>query len=93
MAKVKVELNNSGVRELFRSNEVAGWLEEVGKVVADNARGMSGEDYEVGIHKSATTAIANVRVASGEAAGDNLKNNTLAKALGNSGLFNKKPHL
>lgn len=93
MAKIRVELNNAAVRELFKSNEVSGWLKEVGEVVADNAHGMSGEEYEVGIYKSATTAIANVRVASGEAAGDNLKNNTLAKALGNSGLFNKKPHL
>lgn len=93
MGKVKIELNNTGVRELFRSNEVSEWLKSVGNVVADNARGMSGEEYEVGVYKSSTTAIANVRVASGKAASDNLKNNTLAKALGNSGLFNKKPHL
>ena len=93
MGNVKIELDNKGIRELFRSEEVGGWLKSVGETVAQNARGMSGEDYEVGIYKSSTTAVCNVRVASKEASRDNVKNNTLAKALGNSGLFMKKPKL
>jgi len=93
MAKVKVELNNQGVIELFKSAEVQGWLSECAKHTAETARGMSGKDYKSQVHNASFTAIANVYADTPETARDNIKNNTLTKALGNSGLFQTKPHL
>lgn len=93
MAKVKVELNSQGVTELFKSAEVQGWLEDCAKHTADLARGMSGKDYKSQVHNASFTAIANVYADTSETARDNLKNNTLTKALGNSGYFQTKPRL
>lgn len=93
MAKVKVELNPQGVIELFKSEEVKGWLEECGKHTAEMAQGMSGKEYKSEVHNAGFTAIANVYADSFETARDNTKNNTLTKALGGSGYFQTKPHL
>ena len=93
MGKVKVELNNQGVIELFKSQEVQGWLENCAKHTAETARGMSGKEYKSQVHTASFTAIANVYADTPETASDNLKNNTLAKALGNSGYFQAKPRL
>lgn len=93
MAKVKVELNNQGVIELFKSAEVQKWLEDCAKHTAETARGMSGKDYKSQVHNAGFTAIANVYADTPETARDNIKNNTLTKALGNSGYFQTKPKL
>lgn len=93
MAKVEVELIDQGVIELFKSSEVKEWLLECAQHTADLARGMSGEDYQAEVHDAGFTAIANVYADTPETTKDNLKNNTLAKALGDSGFFPEKPHL
>ena len=93
MGKVKVELNPQGVVELFKSAEVQGWLEECGRHTADLANGMSGLDYKSEVHNATFTAIANVYADTPETARDNIKNNTLTKALGDSGYFQTKPTL
>ena len=93
MGKVKVELNDKGVIELFKSPEVHAWLEECGKNTAQIAQGMSGKQYKSQVHNAGFTAIANVYADTPETARDNLKNNTLTKALGNSGYFQTKPRL
>ena len=93
MGKVRVELNKQGVIELFKSSEVQGWLGECAKHTAELANGMSGEEYKSDVHNASFTAIANVYADTPETARDNIKNNTLAKALGNSGFFQSKPQL
>ena len=93
MAKVKVELNEQGIIELFKSQEVKGWLEKCAQNTAQVAQGMSGKEYKSQVHNAGFTAIANVYADTAETARDNLKNNTLAKALGNSGYFQSKPRL
>lgn len=93
MGKVKVELNNQGVIELFKSAEVQGWLSECAQHTAELASGMSGKEYKSQVHNASFTAIANVYADTPESTRDNLKNNTLTKALGNSGYFQAKPRL
>lgn len=93
MGKVKIELNPQGVIELFKSPEVQGWLEECGRHTAELANGMSGLEYNSQVHNASFTAIANVYADTPETARDNIKNNTLAKALGDSGYFQTKPTL
>lgn len=93
MGKVKVELNQQGIIELFKSQEVHGWLEECAKHTADLASAMSGKEYKSQVHDAGFTAIANVYADEIKAVNDNLKNNTLTKALGNSGYFQTKPRL
>ena len=87
--KVQVELNDRGVIDLFRSQEVVDWLDSVGKRVANAA----GTGYAVDAHKAGFTAIANVYADSKESARNEYKNNNLIKAIGVVGLPTKKPHL
>lgn len=89
MSKMKVELNNAGVIELFRSGEVQGWLEGLGRQVASRA----GSDYASEVHVLSGTATAAVFPNSKEAAHDNFENNTLLKAAGTVGVIGKKPRL
>ena len=93
MGNVKIELNNKGIIELFRSAEVQEWLGECAQHTADLAVGMSGKDYKAQVHSASFTAIANVYADTPETAIDNLRNNTLTKALGSSGFFQTKPNL
>lgn len=77
MAKYKFELNRSGVRELLRSDEMKTML----KARADAAAQACGDGYESGDYVMPTRAVARVSAATIEAKQDNLKNNTILKAL------------
>lgn len=77
MAKYKFELNRSGVRELLRSDEMKSML----KAKADAAAQSCGDGYESGSYVMSTRAVARVSAATIEAKQDNLKNNTILKAL------------
>lgn len=77
MAKVRVELNREGVRELLRSPEMAA----VCKSHADRIAGRAGSGYEVTTYTGKNRVNASVHVATDEAYRDNLKNNTLLKAV------------
>jgi hypothetical protein len=89
MANVKIELNNKGIIDLFKSDEVVNWLDDVGKKVASAA----GTGYAVDAHKAGFTAIANVYADTKESARKEYKENNLIKAIGTVGLPTKKPHL
>lgn len=89
MSRVKVELNNSGVIQLFKSVEVQGWLDDLGAQVARTA----GNDYDYDVHTVSGTALVTVFPASKEAAHENFENNSLLKAAGTVGQIGVKPKL
>ena len=78
MAKVKFELNRSGVRELLRSPEMMA----VCQGYANRALGSLGKGYEVSTMTGRNRVNAEVRAETFEARKENLKNNTILKALG-----------
>lgn len=78
MAKYRIELNSEGVRELLRSPEMMA----VCKSHADQIAARAGTGYEVTTYTGKTRVNASVHVVTDEAYRDNLKNNTLLKAVG-----------
>lgn len=74
MSKMRFELNRQGVRELLHSSEMVNVLESYGRTIADNA----GEGFEI---KHMPTRVIAVETLTKEAARDNLKHNTLLKAV------------
>ena len=75
MSKLRVELNSAGVRELLRSPELRAIVEKQARA----ARQRAGDGYEG--YTAQTRVVALVGTATGAAEADNLKNNTLLKAL------------
>ena len=79
MKNVKVILKRKGVRELLKSPEILAACHEAAEGVA----GRAGDGYEVSDYPNGRTrANASVRPATAKAYRDNMKNNTLLKALG-----------
>lgn len=91
MAKVTVKLNNRGVMELFKSQEMQDYLQEVAEAVAQEATVMSGETYDANVKTLGRTAIAYVTAHGKAAQRDALENNTPLKALGATHLPTHKP--
>ncbi|WP_162012500.1 hypothetical protein AB6M97_02040 [Streptococcus hillyeri] len=77
MSKVKFKLNSAGVRELMKSEQMQSILRAEASKVANRA----GEGYEQDIYVGKTRANAMVRATTYQAKKDNLRNNTLLKAL------------
>ena len=77
MAKVRVELCREGVRELLRSEEMLSVCREH----AERAAERCGRGYEVNTHVGRNRVNAEVRAVTWEAWRDNLRNNTILKAL------------
>lgn len=77
MAKNKFVLNKKGVIGLLKSSEMQTVLNEYGSRVASTA----GDGYEDGIVMSGDRAKVFVFAHTADAKKDNLKNNTLLKAL------------
>lgn len=77
MAKVRVELNSEGVRELLQSPEIAAICQGQARAIA----GRAGDGYSVTVYTGATRVNASVMTETPEAMRDNLKNNTLLKAV------------
>ena len=76
--RVKIELNRAGVRELMRSQEMM----DVCEGYANRAAGMLGEGYEVSTHVGTNRVNASVAAITYAAKKDNLKNNSILKAIG-----------
>ena len=85
MSRVDFELDINGLRELMKSGEMKGVLDEAGRAVASRAEAMSGENYGHRVHDASYVSIVNVYPDSEEAAKDNYENNTVLKALSSSG--------
>lgn len=77
MANVKIELNEAGVRELLRSDEMRMKCEKH----ANEAIGRLGPGYTVTSHTGRNRVNASVLAESYEAKRDNLENNSILKAL------------
>lgn len=76
--KVKIELNLAGLNEVMKSEGTQQLLEKLGADVA----GRAGTGYSSRVHLADYVAICNVYAETKEAKRDNLKNNTLLKAVG-----------
>lgn len=77
MAKVKFELNRAGVRELLKSSEMQSALNEY----AQTALGRLGDGYEVSTHVGSNRANAEVAAVTYAAKSENLKDNSILKAV------------
>ncbi|MGM0163751.1 hypothetical protein [Enterococcus sp. DIV1059_2] len=77
MANMKFKLNRSGVASLMKSAEMQGVLEEKATAVRNRA----GEGYKQDTFVGKTRANAMVYADTYQAKKDNMKNNTLLKAV------------
>lgn len=77
MAKVTIVLNSAGIKEILRSEEV----QKLVKGYADEIQQRAGDGYESSIHIGPLRARASVKAMTRKAKQDNLKNNTLLKAM------------
>lgn len=78
MAKVKIELNSSGIRQLLKSEEMGQML----KQQAEQVRARCGSGYSTDLYQASSRVIAGVFTETAEAAKQNSRENTLLKALG-----------
>lgn len=81
MGKVEIKLNQEGVRELMQSREMMAACEGY----ARKAAGMLGDGYEVTTHVGKTRVNAEVAAVSFKAKRENMKDNTILKAIGSVG--------
>lgn len=77
MSKLKFKLNRKGVAELMKSKE----MQEVLREYATNIKNRCGEGYEQDMHIGKNRANAMVSAITYQAKSDNLKNNTILKAV------------
>lgn len=77
MAKIRLELNSAGVRELLKSTEMELMLKEH----ADAIAGRCGEGYIADTAQMGTRVIASVYTGTPETMRDNFENNTILRAL------------
>lgn len=77
MAKVRIELNREGVRDILSSKEMMSICE----AHANNALGKLGAGYTVTTRKGKNRVNAEIAAESYEAKRDNMENNTILKAL------------
>lgn len=85
MANVDFQLNLPGLNELMKSSEMQAHLSRAGAAVA----GAAGGDYDHRTYVINFVAVENIFPNSEEAMRDNMRNNTLLKALGSAGLSSK----
>ncbi len=78
MSDFLFELNQAGVRELLKSAEIQGKVNEVGEQILD----VCGDGYEVKHNIGRTRATCTVHPATAKAYYSNRKHKTLQKALG-----------
>lgn len=78
MSKVKVSLSYAGIGSILRSQEMAACV----KAEADRCASGLGEGYQTDSKSMGTRQIASIFTATSEAAKDNMKNNSLLKAVG-----------
>ena len=89
MGNTVIELNSKGIIELFKSPEVGEWLDEIGSAIASAA----GPEYSYTTFNAGFEKLCNVYPNSKDAARDNIKNNSLVKAVGIVGIPTKKERI
>lgn len=75
---VDLKLNSDGIQELLKSDAIASTCKEQADAIAERA----GEGYEVTSRQYPERTAYAVSAVTKEARQDNLKNNTLLKAIG-----------
>lgn len=75
--KVKFQLNRAGVRELMKSPEMM----EVCRNYAESAVNRLGDGYETSTYVGKNRVNAEVKAVTYQAAADNLRNNSILKAV------------
>ena len=80
MGNIKFELNSEGIKKLLKSSEMQAGLKEYVSKVQNSA----GEGYTVSSYVGKSRANVSVHAKTKKAKKDNLKNNTLLKALGSA---------
>ena len=75
--KIKLKIDYKGVGGLLKGPETRGMMEEYGQRISGNA----GEEYAYRTTNTGQRILVNIFPNSPNAAKDNLKNNTLLKAL------------
>ena len=81
---IRFKLDLKGINELMKSSEMQSVLDEHGQKVAAQAKGLASDqdaEYDVKTYPINWIAVANISAANGNAVGDNLRNNTVVKAL------------
>lgn len=79
MSKVLLfELNEEGVADLMKSDEMQSLLDQLGAMKASQA----GTGYGYAVHVHENRAVANIFPNDAESAHDNYENNTLLKIIG-----------
>lgn len=73
----KIELNSSGIRELLKSGEMS----EAVSAVSSKIQVKCGSGYETDVYQTPSRVVSSVFTAEEKAVRDNLKNNTLLKAV------------
>lgn len=84
MSNVRIVLNHAGVKELLNSPEIQSALMEQGQRIQGNANGMAqtkGAEFHAVAVRTPGRGIVRVSAANAAGVRDNLKNNTLLKAL------------
>ena len=79
MAKVEIELNREGVKELMQSKEMMAICREIAERAADTL----GSGYEVTTYVGKTRVNASISAESYRAKKENLETNSILKALNN----------
>ena len=77
MSKLKIKLNSAGVQSLLKSSEMQNVLSGHATAIRQRA----GDGYEQDVYVGKTRANAMVKATSFKAKRDNMKNNTLLKAV------------
>lgn len=74
---MRIELNSEGIRQLLRSAEISGIVQEV----ASDSQKRCGDGYDTDTHVTPSRVVASVFTATRDAKQDNIENNTLLKAV------------
>lgn len=77
MANYRIELVSEGVQALLKSSEMAAVCQSHAQAIANRA----GDGYSVSVYTGKNRVNASVSAVTEEAYRDNLKNNTLLKAV------------
>lgn len=78
MDKFRFELNSAGVKDLLKSDDMQSALSGY----ASRVQAIAGSDYSTSVHVGKNRSNVSVYARTKKAKKDNLKNNTLLKALG-----------
>lgn len=75
--KIRIQLNSAGVREMLRSTQMQSIVSEHAEEIAKRC----GDGYGVSAYRGKNRVNASVGAETAEAAAENMRNNTILKAV------------